>query len=77
MRVFTNSLVGELDAHGIHVTISGNKVRLTGIVASFQKRESAERAASHAHDITVVDNQLSVVWPEAGAFDNVSDNEIC
>ena len=66
-----------IEAHGIHVDIVGTKVRLTGIVASFHERESAERAASHAPGITIVDNQLSVAWPEARAFDNVSDGEIC
>ena len=66
-----------IEAHRIHVTIAGSKVRLTGVVASFQERESAEQAASHAPGVTIVDNQLSVAWPEARAFDNPSDTEIC
>lgn len=66
----------DLDARGIQVTMFGSKVRLTGLVASFQERESAERAAGHAPGVTAVDNQLSVAWPEARAFDGGPQREL-
>jgi osmotically-inducible protein OsmY len=47
---------------GIEVTVSGGKVILRGEVASWQERESAERAAMHAPGITEVDNQIVVRW---------------
>ena len=46
-------------ARGIQVSVTGNKVRLTGTVGSWREREAAERAAAHATGVTV-DNRLSV-----------------
>jgi osmotically-inducible protein OsmY len=45
-------------------------VTLTGHVGSRHERESAERAAMHATDITDVDNRIVVIWPEAEPMDD-------
>ena len=50
----------DIDVRGINVTIDGRVALLTGTVNSFQERKAAERAASHAANITFVDNQLRV-----------------
>ena len=55
----------DIDAGGINVTIDGPVVRLSGTVNSFQEREAAERAASHAANIAFVDNQLAVSTPKS------------
>jgi osmotically-inducible protein OsmY len=67
----------DVDARGIEVTVSGNTVTLTGQVGSWHERESAERAAMHATDITRVNNRIVVVWPEADPMDDRLEDEIC
>ncbi|MBI4262794.1 MAG: BON domain-containing protein [Acidobacteria bacterium] len=54
----------DVDARGIEVTVSGNKVTITGAVSAWHEKESAERAAMHAPGITVVDNRIVVAGPE-------------
>jgi osmotically-inducible protein OsmY len=49
-----------LDARHISITVSGDKVILTGTVGSWLQRESAERAAADAPGITQVENQIAV-----------------
>jgi osmotically-inducible protein OsmY len=51
----------DLDAHGITVTVMGNKALLKGVVRSWHERETAERAAKHGRGITVVENQLTII----------------
>lgn len=60
----------DIDASGISVTIDGRTARLTGTVNSFQEREAAERAASHAANIAFVDNHLAVRAPELKSDDD-------
>jgi osmotically-inducible protein OsmY len=67
----------DVDARGIEVTVSGSKVTLTGHVGSWHERESAERAAMHATNITKVDNRIVVVWPEGEPMDDDLQDEIC
>jgi osmotically-inducible protein OsmY len=50
----------DIDARHVGVTVSGTTVTLTGIVASWTQRESAERAAAAAPGIARVDNQIVV-----------------
>lgn len=50
----------DIDAKSIEVSVTGNKVHLTGTVSSWREREAAERAASHASGITVIDNRIGV-----------------
>ena len=64
----------DLDAHKVKVTVSGESAVLTGAVASWLQRESAERAAASAPGIGRVDNQI-VVEPATPAADPV--DEIC
>jgi osmotically-inducible protein OsmY len=49
-----------LDAQHITVTVTGNTATLGGTVASWQQRETAERAAADAAGITHVDNRIVV-----------------
>ena len=62
-----------LDARAITVTLAGEKVILTGKVATWLQRESAERAAADAPGITQVENRIVV---EAPTFEAVPD-EMC
>jgi osmotically-inducible protein OsmY len=50
----------DVDAHGIEVSVAGNRVRLTGTVNSWGERLAAEEAASHAPGIAIVANDLGV-----------------
>jgi osmotically-inducible protein OsmY len=62
-----------VDARLITVTVTGDKAILTGRVATWLERQSAERAAVHAPGITSVDNQIVVDPP---SLDAVPD-EMC
>jgi osmotically-inducible protein OsmY len=62
-----------LDARRITVTVSGDKAVLTGTVASWLQRESAERAAADAPGIARVENYIAV---EPVSSDAVPD-EMC
>lgn len=53
-----------IDARHIDIAISGDKAVLTGKVATWLQRESAERAAADAPGIAHVDNRI-VVQPRA------------
>jgi osmotically-inducible protein OsmY len=61
----------DIDAHGIDVSVVGNRVQLTGIVNSRGERAAAEEAASHAPGVAVVANDLGV-----RAEDEPSDLEL-
>ena len=52
-----------LDASGIQVEASGNRVTLRGTVQNYPEREEAERAAWAAAGVLSVDNQLQVGLP--------------
>jgi osmotically-inducible protein OsmY len=58
------SLDPDLSTPGIEVLVSGDTVTLRGTVRSWNERESAERAASHAPGIAHVDNQIMVAWTD-------------
>lgn len=60
-------------ADGIEVTVADGTVVLTGAVATWAERESAEAAASHAPGIAAVDNRLAVVDAATGNH----PDEIC
>ena len=62
-----------IDARHIDIAISGDKAVLTGKVATWLQRESAERAAADAPGIAHVDNRI-VVQPRALAG---GPDEIC
>lgn len=62
-----------IDARHIDIAISGDKAVLTGKVATWLQRESAERAAADAPGIAHVDNRI-VVQPRAFAG---GPDEIC
>jgi osmotically-inducible protein OsmY len=64
----------DINARSIDVTVTGNKVRLTGTVGSWHEREAAEQAASHATGIAVVDNQIGVRLDEGPSADSY---ELC
>ena len=49
-----------VDARHITVTVSGNRVILTGEVSTWLQRESAERAAADAPGIAHVENRIAV-----------------
>lgn len=53
-------------ADGIEVTVNDGTVVLTGAVATWAERESAEAAACHAPGIVAVDNRLEVIDLAAG-----------
>jgi osmotically-inducible protein OsmY len=50
----------DIDALGITVSVTGNRVRLTGTVNSWRERSEAEEAASHAPGIAIVVNDIGV-----------------
>jgi osmotically-inducible protein OsmY len=52
-----------LDSRNIMVTVSGDTALLTGTVASWLQRESAERAAFDAPGIAHVENRIAVEAP--------------
>jgi osmotically-inducible protein OsmY len=63
----------DIDARHIDVAVSGDKAVLTGTVATWLQRESAQRAAADAPGIAHVDNKI-VVQPR---FPNGGPDEIC
>jgi len=64
----------DVDARNVRVEVDGDIVRLTGTVASWLQRETAERGAASAPGIRRVDNHILVEPP---AIDDVEDDEIC
>jgi osmotically-inducible protein OsmY len=50
----------DVDARGIEVVVTGNRVELVGTVNSWGERLAAEEAASHAPGVAIVDNNLGV-----------------
>jgi osmotically-inducible protein OsmY len=50
----------EFDAQGIHVTVQGHKVILTGMAASMTERVAAERAAWRAVGVDSVVNHIEI-----------------
>jgi len=50
-----------LDAQGIHVTVSGDAVTLTGTVHSWAEKQQAGRAAWGSPHVARVDNRLRVI----------------
>jgi osmotically-inducible protein OsmY len=50
----------DLDARQVTVSVVGEVATLTGSVATWQQRETAERAAANAPGITRVDNEIRV-----------------
>lgn len=65
----------DVDARHITVAVSGSTVTLTGTVATWAQRDSAERAAANAPGIGHVDNRITV----QSSFDSKTDepDEIC
>jgi osmotically-inducible protein OsmY len=62
-----------IDARHITVTMSGDKAILTGSVGSWLQREAAERAATDAPGVALVENRVVVNHP---SLDAVPD-ELC
>ena len=50
----------DLDARQVEISVFGGLARLTGSVATWQQRDTAERAASSAPGITCVENEIRV-----------------
>jgi osmotically-inducible protein OsmY len=65
----------DIDARHITVTVTGGTATLTGTVATWLQRESAERAAANAPGISHVENRIVVEAPDS-AFTYEPD-EIC
>lgn len=65
----------DLDACHIVVTVSGDTATLTGTVATWLQRDSAERAAAHSPGIAHVDNRLIVQSP--GHSKAEGSDEVC
>lgn len=65
----------DLDARHITIAVRDGEVTLSGTVASWLQRETAERAAGAAPGIIRVDNQIVVEPPEPYDLDDV--DEIC
>ena len=59
----------DVDARHITVTVSGNTATLTGTVATWLQRDSAERAAANAPGIGQVDNRIAVQSFHDSKFD--------
>jgi osmotically-inducible protein OsmY len=59
----------DVDARGIEVFVTGNRVRLTGTVNSWSERVAVEEAASHAPGVASVENDLGVRMDEQSAED--------
>jgi osmotically-inducible protein OsmY len=53
-----------IDSKGIHVTVNGSKVTLSGKVRSFKEQEDAADAAWAAPGVIAVENNLSIEVPE-------------
>lgn len=66
----------DLDARHIAVGVSDDIVTLSGTVASWSKRDTAERAAGSAPGIRRVDNQIIVEPPARYELDGDED-ELC
>jgi osmotically-inducible protein OsmY len=66
----------DLHAHAIDVEVTGETIRLTGTVESWREREAAERAASHAAGVTVVDNRITV-RPSDSYLSDADTDDIC
>jgi len=58
-----------IDSKAIHVSVTGNRITLTGKVRSFREKDDAAEAAWAAPGVTSVKNDLSIEIPEY-AFDN-------
>jgi osmotically-inducible protein OsmY len=56
----------DVDARGIEVFVTGNRVQLTGTVNSWGERLAAEEAASDAPGVAIVENNLGVRVDEGG-----------
>jgi osmotically-inducible protein OsmY len=54
----------QIDANGIKVEISGNKVILSGTVHSIQEKEDADAAAWMAPGVSSVENRIAIHFPE-------------
>ena len=65
----------DVDARHIHVTVAGDTATLTGTVATWLQRESAERASANAPGIAHVDNRITVQPNRELAVDDL--DEIC
>jgi osmotically-inducible protein OsmY len=65
----------DIDARHITVTLSGNIAILTGAVATWLQRDSAERAAANAPGIARVDNRITVEPPYRTDTDDL--DELC
>ena len=65
----------DVDARHIHVTVAGDTATLTGTVATWLQRESAERASANAPGIAHVDNRIIVQPNRELAVDDL--DEIC
>lgn len=50
----------QLDAKGVHVSVVGNRVSLTGTVRSWAERRQAANAAWSSPHVTDVDNEITV-----------------
>ena len=64
----------DVDARNLRVDVTNDVVTLTGTVASWLQRETAERGAASAPGIRRVENRI-VVAPSA--IDDVDDEQIC
>jgi len=63
----------DLDARHVRVTLAGDRATLTGTVATWLQRETAERAAADAPGIRAVDNRIMVEPPKS----TDDEDEIC
>jgi len=67
----------DVDARHITVTVSGDTATLTGTVATWLQRDSAERAAANAPGIARVDNHIMVQSFHDSKIDEWAADEIC
>lgn len=63
----------DLDARQITVAVSDDTVTLSGTVASWSERDTADRAAGSAPGIRHVENQILVEPPQRDELDDVDD----